>query len=82
MKLFTTQFAPCRLTSLLCYQPKAGLEMRKPQILNTDDMLMCTPQGAMIDEYGATMESWLAAKTEDARREPCFSASSSTLHRI
>jgi hypothetical protein len=49
----TAHYAVCSLPS---YQPKAGLEMNKSQTLKTDDVLMCTPQGAMTDEYGAMME--------------------------
>jgi hypothetical protein len=56
MKLLIMQFAPCKLTSLLSYQAKAGLEMKKSQILKTSNVLICTPQGAMIDECGVIME--------------------------
>lgn len=62
-------------------QPSAGSEMKR---LTEDQryanaMLSrgyCTLRGAVMDEYGAMVEWWLAEKDLKTRRKTCFSASS------
>jgi hypothetical protein len=45
-----------------------------------DETIYYTPRGAVLGDYGATMEWWLAAEKWRTRRETCPSATVSTIY--